>query len=370
MLIGIDASRAVTRQRTGTEAYAYFLLQALIPLASTQGHQMRLYFNQAPPAAFFPDTPHVQECVIPMARLWSQVRLAAELVRRPPDVFFTPAHVIPFITRGKSVVTIHDLGFHHFPEAHTANQLAYLKLSTRINGQSASRVIVDSEATKADLLKYYAVPEGKIDVIYPGVDPAFRRVSDLEKIGAIQGRYGIRSPYLIYIGTIQPRKNLPRLVRAFTAASLPHQLVLAGRVGWKSEEIIAEIDGLRPSQRTQILLPGFIPEDDKAALITGAEALMFPSLYEGFGFPVLEGQVCATPVLASNNSSLPEIAGHGALLVDPFSDQDMTMAIRRIVEDQPLRQELVQKGLENVRRFSWAKTAAVVLATLERAVAN
>jgi glycosyltransferase involved in cell wall biosynthesis len=368
MLIGIDASRAVTGRRTGTEAYAYFLLQALVPLTAESGHHLRLYFNQSPPANLSPDFAHVEPCIIPMARLWSQVRLARELAQRPPDVFFTPAHVIPFAYRGRSVATIHDLGFHHFPEAHTRSQLAYLKFSTRLNGRAAARIIADSQATKADLLRFYGLPEEKIDVIYPGIDSALTKVTDPERLGAVQRKYGIDMPYLLYIGTIQPRKNLARLVQSFLACDLPHQLVLAGKVGWNSRPIIAEIESLELWQRERLLLPGFIAEEDKAALISGAQALLFPSLYEGFGFPVLESQACGTPVLASNTSSLPEIAGEGALLVDPLSSCDLTLAMRRIIDDSELRRELVIKGLQNVQRFSWRKTAAAVLQTLESAV--
>ncbi len=367
MLLGIDASRAVSDQRTGTEAYAFFLLRALLPLAGERGHRVRLYYNQPPPDHLFPDFTHVEQRIIPMARLWTQVRLARELRENPPDLFFTPAHVIPFTYRGRSVVTLHDLGFHHFPNAHTRGQLAYLKLSTRLNGRAAERVIVDSQATRTDLIRFHAVDPEKVDVVYPGIDPDLAQVTDRQEISAVQEKYGIQSPYLLAIGTIQPRKNLVRLAQAFTSNGLPHQLVLAGKVGWKSQPIIDEIERIKENWHDQILLPGFVAENDKAALISGAEALLFPSLYEGFGFPVLEGQACATPVLASNSSSLPEIAGEGALFVDPTNVAEMAKGIRRVVEDIDLRDSLMRAGLENVGRFSWQKAAQGLLNTMEKA---
>ncbi|MCZ7672878.1 MAG: glycosyltransferase [Chloroflexi bacterium] len=151
VIIGIDASRAVTAQRTGTEAYAYFLIHALILLAAPRNHTLRLYFNQPPPPGLFPDSPQVETAVLTQRRLWTHLRLARELHRNPPDVFFTPAHVIPYTYSNPSVATIHDLGYHHFPEAHPRRQLAYLRWSTRHNGRSATRLIADSQATKTDL---------------------------------------------------------------------------------------------------------------------------------------------------------------------------------------------------------------------------
>ncbi len=367
MLIGIDASRAVTSRRTGTEAYALYLLRALLPLSEEREHQLRLYFNQPPPANLFPELPHVEQCIIPLKRLWTQVRLARELSQCEPDVFFTPAHVIPFIYQGCSVATIHDLGFHYFPEAHPRSQLAYLKLSTKVNGRSSRRLIADSQATKADLVQIYNISPAKIDVVYPGIDPLFGRIADNARTEATQRKYGIEPPYLLYIGTIQPRKNLTRLVKVFAESSLPHQFVLAGKFGWNARPIIDEIEKLDPRKRERVLLPGFIEEEDKAALISGAEALLYPSLYEGFGFPLLEGQACGTPVLASNSSSLPEIAGDGALLVDPQNSAELAEGMRRIVSDGDLRHMLVEKGLVNVQKYSWEQAAAGVLYTLEQA---
>ncbi len=367
MVIGIDASRAATGQRTGTEAYAYFLINALIPLAVDRGLTLRLYFNQAPAEGLFPISENVQLVTIPLPRLWTHLRLARELHQQPPDVFFTPAHVIPWSYRGPSVATVHDLGFHKYPEAHTRRQVAYLRWSTNHNVSRSRQVIADSLATKQDLLNYYSISEEKISVIYPGIDPDLRPVSDEETLVAVQKKYGLLSPYFLYIGTIQPRKNLTRLIDAYLASNLEHQLVLAGRVGWRSKEIQQKVEALRESDKQRILLPGYIPEEDKAALISGAAALLFPSLYEGFGFPALEGNVCGTPVLCSNSSSLPEIIDDAALQVSPEDQAAITNGIRQIIEDQALRQRLRANGFTNAHKFTWEKAAEQTLETLLRA---
>jgi glycosyltransferase involved in cell wall biosynthesis len=368
MQIGIDASRAVTDQRTGTEAYAVHLIRALLSLTAGQDYQLRLYFNQAPSNRQFQDFSHVEHCILPFPRLWTQIRLAAELQRRSPDVFFTPAHVIPFTYRGNSVATVHDLGYHYFPAAHTRRQRSYLKFSTRSNGRLGQRVIADSQATKVDLVRFYNINPDKIDVIYPGVDPALQPVRDIKILESVQWKYAIGEPYLLFIGTLQPRKNLARLVHAYAASGLPHLLVLAGKLGWHSKSILDEIAGLKPAVRRRIIMPGFIEDENKAALISGASALLYPSLYEGFGFPLLEGQACGTPVLAANSSSLPEIAGGAALLVDPRDSGALTAALRRIADDGNLRHDLERQGLINVKQFTWERTASSVLQTLERAV--
>ncbi len=369
MIIGIDASRATRGQRTGTEAYAYHLIRALIPLATERGHTLRLYFNTAPAPDLFPIAPHVEPAVIPLRRLWTHARLGHELRTRPPDVFFTPAHVIPVGVRVPSVATVHDLGYEQFPEAHPRRQLAYLRWSTRHNVRVARRVIADSRATAEDLIRLYGVAAGKIDVIYPGIDPGLRREDDPAVIAAACARHGIRPPYLLYLGTLQPRKNLVRLVEAFAASGLHNEgytLVLAGRAGWLAEPLLASIGGQPPAVGGRLLLPGYIADADKVALLSGAAALVFPSLYEGFGFPVLESQACGTPVVCANTSSLPEVAGDGALLVDPLDTTALAAALRRVLTGEA-RGELIARGYANLARFRWQSTAAAVLATLETA---
>ncbi len=369
MLIGIDASRSVTAQRTGTEAYAYFLTQALISQTVGSRHTLRLYFNEPPSPGLFPDSAHVEYRIIPFPRLWTHVQLARELQQNPPDVFFTPAHVIPFIYRGASVATVHDLGYHYFPQAHTKSQVAYLNLSTRMNGRLSRRIVADSSATKSDLMRLYHLDAGKIDVIYPGLDPTLKQVDDPRLMAAAWSKYQIKAPYMLFIGTLQPRKNLERLIHAYAQSGVDLDLVLAGKVGWQKTSLLETIASLDGSVRQRIHLPGFVAERDKSILLSGAQALLFPSLYEGFGFPVLEAQVCGTPVLAANSSSLPEITAGSALLIDPLDVEAMAEGIRQIAGSSELRQELIHKGFDNVRRFTWQKSADAVLRVLEQSAA-
>ena len=365
MHLGIDASRASAAQRTGTEAYAYFLIQALLPLAVARGHTVHLYFNQPPPAGTFPAGPQIQHHPLPFPRLWTHLRLAAHLHRHPPDVFFTPAHVIPFSYHRPSVATVHDLGYHHFPQAHTRRQAAYLRWSTRHNARRARRLLADSQATRQDLARLYDVDPAKIVVVYPGRDPTLTPITDPAQLATATQRYGLTPPYLLHLGTLQPRKNLVRLVQAYAASSLPHQLVLAGKTGWLAEPILAAIAALPPEVRARIKTPGFVAETDKAALLSGATALLYPSLYEGFGFPVLEAQACGTPVLCADNSSLPEVAGQAALLHPAGDTAALTTGLRQIALDEALRARLIPAGLANVQRFNWEQSAGQSLAVLE-----
>lgn len=368
MIIGIDASRTVSGQRTGTEAYATFLIGALINQTAPAEHSLRLYFNQPPESNLFPHVHHVENVIIPQPRLWTHMRLARELSQTPPDIFFTPAHVIPLTYNGRAAATIHDLGYHYFPEAHPKRQLAYLKWSTRHNGRRAQVVFADSETTKADLVKFYEIEPEKITVVYPGVDPDLMQVTDEETITAVLQKYSVSRPYLLYISTLQPRKNLERLIQAYADSGSSHQLVLAGKKGWLSQPIINQISNLPAAISEKIKLPGYIPEADKAALISGATAVLYPSLYEGFGFPILEAQRCGVPVLTANSSSCAEIAADTALLVDPLDVTALSSGINQIVTDNALRAQLVQAGFDNMKRFSWQKAAEQVLAGLETAV--
>ncbi len=386
MLLGIDASRAVTTQRTGTEAYAYYLIRALIEQTRASDIRLRLYFNQPPPANLFPPAPHVEQVIIPFPRLWTHVRLAGELHRRPPDVFFTPAHVIPLTYRGRALATIHDLGYHTFPQAHPWRQRLYLHWSTRHNARRAHHILADSHATKTDLTRFYGTPPEKVTVVYPALPGESEElavssvqlavcseqspVSSLSVSQSLSLPFIIHNsqfiipnspPYLLYIGTLQPRKNLSRLVQAFAQSNVPHHLVLAGRVGWLADDILATIAQQPPEVRERIHLPGYVSETEKEQLLARAAGLLYPSLYEGFGFPILEAQQAGIPVLCSNSSSLPEVAGDAALLVDPHDVAGIAAAIHRLTTDEQLRQTLIDKGHDNLKRFTWANAAAQLL---------
>lgn len=364
MLIGVDASRAISPHPTGTEIYSRRLIQALLELDSP--HRFRLYFRAAPPIGAFEGA---QIRVLSFPRLWTHLRLSWEMARHPPDLLFVPAHVLPLLHPRISLVTVHDLGYLYFPRAHPLFQRLYLDLSTRWNARAAAHLLADSEATKADLIAHYRTSPEKVTVAYPGYDEALAPVRDPAAIAAVTARYGIAGDYFLYLGTLQPRKNLSRLIAAF--ASLQPEtpkpetsLVLAGRRGWLYHDLFAQVRQLGLEDR--VLFPGYIAEEDKAPLLSGALAFVFPSLYEGFGLPVLEAQACGCPVIGSNASSLPEVAGDGAWLVEPTDTAGLAEAMARLAGDPVLRASLAERGLANLERFSWERCAHTVLGVFDR----
>ncbi len=364
MIIGIDASRATAVRRTGTENYSLHLIREL--LALEEAHCFRLYFNQAPFPGLLPEG--AEQRVIGFPRLWTHFRLSAEMLTHPPDLLFVPSHVLPLIHPRRSVVTIHDLGYHYYPEAHTVFQNIYLRWSTRYNARAATRVVADSEATKRDLTHYYRIPEERIRVVYPGRDESLVPIVEPGAHARVRACYGLSDPYLLYVGTLHPRKNLVRLVQAFaiflrSSLSPNLQLVLAGQKGWLYDEVLTQVRKLGLTER--VVLTGYVPDADLPVLLSGALAFVFPSLYEGFGLPMLEAMACETPVVCSNVSSLPEVAGEAALLVDPLDTESLVNAIGQIVTDEGLRRTLVERGLRQMQYFSWGRCAREILQILE-----
>ncbi len=364
MLVGIDASRAVVDRPTGTEIYSRRVIQELLTLDSP--HRFRLYVRTNPPDHLFEGA---ELRLIPCPRLWTHTRLAWEMVRRPPDLLFVPAHVIPPVHPRLSLVTIHDLGYLYFPRAHPWHQRIYLDLSTRWNARTAAHILADSEATKADLVARYGTSPHRITVAYPGTDGSLGAVDDRLVIQAAKDRYRIPGDYFLYIGTLQPRKNLRRLVDAYAELAVrrseaPIHLVLAGKRGWLYDELLEHVRGRGLEGRVHF--PGYVAQEDKAALLSGALGFVFPSLHEGFGLPVLEAQACRCPVVTSTSSSLPEVAGRGALLVDPRDTRAIADAMERLMAEPGLVDQLVERGLGNVKHFSWRACARRILEVIDQ----
>jgi glycosyltransferase involved in cell wall biosynthesis len=358
--IAIDASRATKRQPTGTEYYAIRLIQALITANELRAEpfQFSLYFRDSPPVDLFGKSPQVREVVIPFPRLWTHFRWAWALWRARPDITFSPAHTLPFLFPGRSVVTVHDLGYKHYPRAHGTLQRAYLDLTTRYSAARAALVLADSEATAQDLRHFYGTNTEKIRVVYPGVDgDSFASAS--RESETVRAKYQLPARYFTYIGTLQPRKNIKRLIQAFRHWQIAHPdtdtvLVLAG-----AKSPLFDETWLVSAENVRVI--GYIDEADKGGLLAGAIALVFPSLYEGFGFPVLEAMHCGTPVIASNSSSLPELVGDAGLLVDPERVADIASAMSRCSDDATLRQSLINRSRARARRFTWGKAAENVM---------
>jgi glycosyltransferase involved in cell wall biosynthesis len=354
--IGIDASRSVSAQPTGTELYSRYLIEALLSRAPDYFF-FHLYFNQPPQSAVQNLKSKIR--VIPFPRLWTHLRLSTEMILHPPDLLFVPAHVLPIVHPRCSVVTVHDLGYLYFPEAHPPRQRWYLDRSTRWHTRTAAHLLADSAATKRDLINRYHAHPDRITVAYPGLDPSIKRIADPSEIARVKAKYRIDGDYLLYLGTIQPRKNLQRLIAAFcqlpTASS---QLLLAGKLGWYSEQLLQQAND-------RVRFIGYVEATDKNALLSGATAFVFPSLYEGFGFPVLEAMACGVPVLCSNTSSLPEVAGDAAVLVNPLEVNDITRGLRDIITNEALRRKLIECGYRQTQTFTWQACADSVIEVFE-----
>lgn len=370
MIIGIDASRALRPKQTGTERYTLEIIRHLLALPEAVQHTWRLYLDQPADPAFFggPKSVSIELCLLPARRMWTHRALAREVLQRPPAVLFVPAHVLPFVVPvwrlPASVVTIHDLGYRYFPATHPWRQRLYLDWSTQWNALAATRLIAISQATRADLMRFYATPPGKITVVH---EARPQRSPDAPTmLTTVRERYALERPYLLYVGTIHPRKNLARLIEAYAKlvaiGETAYDLVLAGGQGWLSEPLYEVAQRLHLTERVRFL--GYVPDADVIALYQGAHVFCFPSLYEGFGLPILEAQAYGVPVMTATNSALPEIAGDAALLVDPTDVDAIADAMLRLSRDEPLRQKLIAAGYENVKRFSWEKAARETLAVL------
>ena len=356
MRIAIDASRAARPNQTGTEAYSRHLIEALVPRAT--GHRLTLYYDRPPTAPIRGAATRV----VPSPRLWTHARLSLEMLRDRPDALFVPSHVVPLIHPPATVVTIHDLGYLRYRLAYPAGAWIYLAVSTIWSARAAREVVVDSSATGRDLARHAGIEPARVHVVHLGVEPRFRPLPAAEIEPAL-ARLGLEPGYLLFVGTLQPRKNLRRLLRAYglarREAAVP-PLVIAGGLGHRAAELTWP-DGARHV--------GYAPPADLPALYGGASAFVFPSLFEGFGLPLLEAMACGTPVLAGANSSMPEVVGDAGLLVDATSVRAIADGLIRLATDTALRENLRQRGLARAAAFTWERAARETLAVLERAAA-
>jgi glycosyltransferase involved in cell wall biosynthesis len=355
-VIGIDASRLSIAQRTGTETYTWETLRALAALHEPDSIRLYLNAETLPPEADF----SWDIRAIPFPRFWTHARLSLEMAVHPPRVLWVPAHVIP-LNHPRSVVTIHDLGYLHVPEGHTARQRRMLDYTTRWSVHAASHLIAISETTKRDLIERYHVDPRNITVIPHGVNTSLAR-PDEPTIAETIVRLSVHRPFILAVGTLQPRKNFDGLARALDAlksAGLPHRLVIAGKRGWLADEVDRAISASGNADRVQRL--GYVSEQDLAALYAAADLMVFPSWYEGFGLPALEAMQCGTPVVASNRGALPEAVGEAGLIVDPGDDAALGQAMVRALTDDALRGRLVAEGHRRASEFTWERTAKMTL---------
>jgi glycosyltransferase involved in cell wall biosynthesis len=282
------------------------------------------------------------------------------LFRTKADIVHFFNFIVPPGVKGKKIVTIHDLAFRRFPETVRAKTRYMLKWSLAKSIRRADRIIAVSEWTKQEILRFYSYPSEKISVVYNGVDTnVYRTGFDPMDIEHVCERRHIPKNYILYLGTIEPRKNLERLIKAYSLLKNKRPdspaLVLAGKKGWHYGRIIRAYE--ESAARESIIWTGYVTEEEKPFLLAGAVFFCFPSLYEGFGMPILEAFACGTPVLTANNSSLVEVAGDAAFFVDALSIEDICDKLEQMYINGDIRAVLRQKGLERVKQFSWEKSA-------------
>ncbi len=365
--IGIDVTSALA-QGGGIGRYTRELIRALATIDTTD--ELHLFSARIPDSIPLPEPLPTADNVTyhsaPLSerwlyRLWYRLRLPApvQLVTGSLDLFHSPDFVLP-PTSGNipTLLTVHDLSFLHYPATFPDALVDYLNRVVPWSVNRATHILADSAATKEDLMSLWHVPAEKVTVLYSGVNEQFKPLQDNKKIMAVRQKYGLDlQPYVLAVGTVQPRKNYQMLIRAFrpTAMHLPHNLAFVGGKGWLDGGMKSEVEAQDLKKRVRFT--GFVADEDLPALYCGASLLAFPSLYEGFGLPVLEAMACGLPCIISDASSLPEVGGDAAILIPPTNEAMWAEAILDLLTDEKKQAQMVEAGLKQARAFSWIKAA-------------
>ena len=360
MHVALDASNLARKAPTGVAIYGIHLIRQIASLDKENQYTLCYRLSRWKDKRYFFEV--------------AQANFGTKIIQEPLNFVFTRKmdlfHGLDArmydSKRVKNVVTIHDIPQHSNQYSGTRHPEKKIRRYEGIMAR-ADRIIVDSEYTKADILRFYSVPEERIDVVHLGVEEHVRTAGE-EEMRAALSRYGVRVPYLLHVGRIEKKKNLCRTLEAYAGIkkrlSDPMQIVLAGTPGPGGEEVFEAIERLNLNE--EVHLAGYVRQEDLPALYSGAMVFLFPSLYEGFGMPVLEAMACGAPVLTSNVTSLPEVAGDAAVQVNPLDVGSIATGILRLVEDPALREQCVRKGLERAREFTWEKTARETLAVYRK----
>lgn len=355
MTIGIEAERANNRQKTGVEHYAKQLILHLADIDRTNSYI--LYLRSQPEDWFLKLPKNFSVKVIPFPIFWTQIRISIEMLLHPVDALMVPASALPIIHPKKSVVTIHDMGWRYFPESFTWFMRHFLEWSTGFAVRRASNIIAVSESTKKDLIKFYQVDEKKITVVHHGFE--------LPPASATNSALTLPSKYILFLSTLQPRKNLDGLINAFRDLKkenpeLPHKLVVVGRPGWKFETLLQKVE----ENKDIVIYLNHVSDDERFTIMSKADLLVSPSFYEGFGMQILEAFAMNIPVATSNVSSLPEVAGEAAVYFNPHRIDGIKSAIKNVLTDKSLADELKHKGQLRLKAFSWQQCAEQTLKVL------
>ena len=369
MHIAIDA-HSVGSRLGGNETYATNLIEALAEIDSV--NRYTLYVTKTAAIERFADRwpnvelrqtlPHT-----PLVRI--PITLSLELRRRPVDILHVQYTSPPF-TPCPVVNTIHDLSFEHLPETFKRRSWRQMRMTVRRSAQTATQIITDSNFSREDILRTYKLSPDRVTATHLAASAKFKPEEDPSEIRRVRQRYGIVGDYILTVGSIQPRKNLPRLISAFAvlcregAIKPVPTLVIVGKRGWLYEETLHAAENSQVKEH--ILFTDYVPETDLPALYTGATCFVYPSYFEGFGIPPLEAMRCGTPTITGNRTCFPEIIADGGLMVDPFDEQAMLEAILQVFSDSNLRADLRKKGIKRASLFDWKETARQTLTVYEK----
>lgn len=365
MHIGVDGNEANVANRVGSNIYAFEMLRWMQTLEPQTN--FTVYLKQTPLYSLPKPMETWSYRVLAPGIAWTRWRLPLDLyLHRPrPHVFFTPGHYAPRWCPAPLAISIMDLSFLHYPKTFRKRDLYKLVNWTKASIQRADHIFTISEFSKHDIIKNYSIPEEKITVTYPGYDAErFNDRVSLNKVAKITRKYQLENGYLLSLGTLQPRKNLRRLIRAFsTIEDTKVKLVITGKKGWLYSKILSE--GKRLGIERRIVFTGYVPDDKVPGLLKGANALVLVSLYEGFGLPVVEAMAVGTPTVIADSSSLPEIAGDGGIKVNSTSVKSIARGINQALQlNEVKRKELLVKSRKELEKFSWEKAAKQTLEVL------
>ncbi len=376
MHIGLNAhllSFSRSYRAAGINWYIYNLLGCL-PSVGNQ-HRYTVFLGDAEASRALPDLRTKMTSlptVNPAVRIiWEQLVQPLQLWRESIDLLHSLAFVQPVIMPCAGVITIYDLSFFLFPQRFQPWRRLYLKWGTGYSARRARRVIAISNSTKHDITRLLNVPEGKVDVVPCGVDDDFRPIEDKGLLDGFRSKRGLPRQMILFVGTIEPRKNLTTLLRSYALLRQRIQappLVIGGPKGWHHEEVFTQAQEL--SLQEQVLFPGYIPREELPLWYNAADLFIYPSLYEGFGLPPLEAMACGTPVVTSNTSSLPEVVNDAGILVNPDGVEEMAGAMQRLLSDAELRAEMTTRGLSRARTFSWRRAATETVQVYDRAMTD
>lgn len=294
--------------------------------------------------------------------LWEQFILPLYIKRLKIDLLHSIHYTIPLFAGCKVVVTFHDMTFFLYPKKHIFIKRIFFKLFIYISSWRANRLIAVSNNTKKDIIKFMHINNGKIDVVYEIIDSKYHPIKNKSAILKVKKKYKIFNKFILYVGTLEPRKNIVNLIQAYykliSKNNVTHQLVIVGKKGWHYQEIFKIVTKLNLNKgRERIVFTGYVSEEELPFLYNAADVFVYPSLYEGFGIPPLEAMACGVPVISSNLSSIPEVIGEAGILINPYNIQDIYQTLYKLLNDDKLKKELKSKGLKRAQEFSSEKLA-------------